>query len=114
MPLRLLQGLQNGVRAPAADHLGDAFLIGFAGDDAIGAGAALTIGAATVAPGALRKRAADLVAGLFELRGARLLQMDVPGPGRTAEAEGAHQDEQGGQISHGTLHCLSVAPEGAI
>lgn len=114
MPLRLGQGLREAVRPPGADHLGDASLVGFAGDDAIASDAALAVGGAAVAAGVLRKPAAGFIARRFHLLDAGLVQRDVAGPGRRAEAEGADQDEQDGWISHGRLPTLRVASPAAV
>jgi len=71
-PLRFGQRFRHGARTPCADHLGRAFLVGRAVDDAIGTGAALAIGAAVIALGVLRESAAGFGAGVLELVGARL------------------------------------------
>ena len=114
MPLRLGQGLRDSVRTPAADHLGDASLVGFAGHDAVAAHVALAVGGAAVAALVLRKAAAGLLAGALELLDAGLGQMDVAGEGRRAETEGADQNEQDGLLSHGRLSTLRVASPGAV
>ena len=77
-----------------ADHLRDTAFVGLAGDEAVGALAALAIGAAAIARRALRERAAGLVADLLELGRAGLRQMNVAGPRHAAEGQGPAQDEQ--------------------
>jgi hypothetical protein len=114
VPLRLGQGLRDGVRAPAADHLGDAFVFGFAGHDAVAAHAARAVGGAAVAALVLREAAAGFLASALERLDAGLGQMDVAGEGRRAEAEGADQDEQDGSMSHGSLPTLRVASPGGV
>ena len=116
MALLRRQRLLDGMRHVAADHLGDAALARLAGDDALGAGLALAVGAAAVALRALRKRAVDVFTGLLERLGAHLdVQMDVPGRSRAAEGQGSTQGEQGDQISQGIPQKIErVSPRDAL
>jgi len=94
VPCGLGERRSHAVRAPAADHLGGAFLAGRAVDGAIGAGAAGAVGAAAIAARILRELAAGLVAGGPERLAAGLGQRDVARERRAAERQGADEDEQ--------------------
>ena len=67
MPLRLGQGLRHAALMPRPDHLGGAFLIDLAVNDAIGARAALTVGATAIALGVLRELAVALSQALLSV-----------------------------------------------
>src|SRR6185437_7054900 len=99
--LRLGQGLRHAAGTPRADYLGIAFLFNRTVDGAIGAGAAVAVGAAANALGVLRELAAGAVASALELLCACLGQSEVFGERRAAKRDGAGQDEQRGQMSHG-------------
>lgn len=108
---RLGQGLRRAARAPAADHLGGTFLLGRAVHDAIGAGAALAVGAAAIALGVLREPAAGLDADASELVGAGLGQGEVAPERRAAKRQDAGQHQQSGQMSHGSLPSAAPPPD---
>jgi hypothetical protein len=101
MPFGFGQGFCNIMRAPAADHLHDAAFAARAEDGAIGPGLAETVGAAAIAFIVLRKFAAGLFAGAFELIGGMLAQRDVSGKRGSADAKDANQDEKDTRVSHG-------------
>lgn len=110
MPARLHQSVGNAPGPPAADDLRGAFLVGAAGDRAIGARLAGAIGAAAVERRALRELAAGLVAGALECIGGGLGQRHVARERRRAGHEGAGQDKENGKMSHGSLHAARRPP----
>jgi len=91
--------------------LGDAWLISFAADVAIGARAAVTIGSTIIPRRVLRKLAADFVADTFDLRGGMLADGNFAGERRNTEAKCDNQDEEDCQISHDTLQLCTSPPE---
>ena len=82
------QRLLDRARPLAADHLAGAGLVRRAGDEAVGALAALAVGAAAVAVRPRRERAADTGADLLQVVGAGLRQPQVARL-RGAQDEGA-------------------------
>ena len=103
MPRRHLKCAGKIVGTPGADDLGEAVLVGLAEYRAIGAGSATTVGAAAIGPRAFRERAAGFGAGGFDVLRRVFVQSHVARLRGTAKGKGARQDEQGNQLSHGSL-----------
>lgn len=120
VPRRLGERRRHAVRTPAAAaYLRGAFLPVRAMDDAIGARAALAVGAAVIARGILREFAAGGRACALERVGVHRREGEVARVRRAAKRQGAGQDragqdEESNRVSQGLVPLRVKPPLGGL